>query len=89
MSRWSLGWDLVLSELARLTDEDLDRPVRVRGQTVAAGPAAVRQLGHAAYHVGQIVLLAREQSETWESLTIPRGGSAAYNERIRKEVTEG
>lgn len=39
-----------------------------------------RQLTHAAYHAGQIVLLAKHyQSDSWQSLSIPRGQSGQFN----------
>ena len=83
MSRWVVGWERVFGELGRLTDADLLRTVQVRGQPLSVGAAITRQLAHAAYHVGQIVFLARQQDDSWQSLTIPRGGSATFNERMR------
>jgi len=42
-----------------------------------------RQVAHYAYHVGQIVFIAKHLSgERWKSLTIPRGKSAEYNARV-------
>jgi hypothetical protein len=39
-----------------------------------------RQMAHYAYHVGQMVYLARMiKGPEWQSLSIPRGESAAYN----------
>jgi hypothetical protein len=44
-----------------------------------------RQLAHYAYHVGQIVFLAKHfQSEHWKSLTVARGQSRAFTERVAK-----
>jgi hypothetical protein len=41
--------------------------------------AIQRQLTHYAYHVGQIVLLARHLAgEGWQSLSIHKGQSARY-----------
>jgi hypothetical protein len=46
----------------------------------SAEDAIMRQLAHYAYHVGQIVYLARLFNEgDWTSLTIPKGNSATYN----------
>ncbi len=46
-----------------------------------------RQLSHYAYHVGQIVFLAKHvQGEAWETLSIPRGGSAAFNRNLQEDV---
>lgn len=41
-----------------------------------------RQLAHYSYHVGQIVLLAKQRrAGKWQSLSIPRNGSADYNQQ--------
>jgi hypothetical protein len=85
MARWDAGWDLVASTLDRLSDEDLRLTVQLRGQRLTVGAAALRQLAHAAYHVGQIVLLARARTSEWESLTIPRGASEAFIEQVRNQ----
>jgi hypothetical protein len=45
-----------------------------------------RQLTHYAYHVGQIVVLAKHfAAEHWETLSIPRGASEAFNQAMRDE----
>jgi len=42
--------------------------------------AIVRQLAHVPYHVGQIVLLGKFfLGEGFTSLSIPKGGSKAFN----------
>ena len=42
-----------------------------------------RQVGHLAYHCGQIVLLAKHfKSNEWNSLSVPRGKSAEFNQRV-------
>jgi hypothetical protein len=39
-----------------------------------------RSLSHLAYHVGQIVYIAKEiRGQEWKYLSIPPGGSDAYN----------
>jgi hypothetical protein len=77
---WLRGWDVLDATLAGLTDDDLARPVVIRGQTLSAHAALARSLSHVSYHVGQLVLLARMAVGTsWQWLSIPRGGSEAYN----------
>ena len=52
--------------------------------------ALLRSLAHAAYHVGQIVYLAKSfRGEDWEYLSIPPGQSEAYNENptLEKSLT--
>lgn len=86
MQRWDAGWDLVARELGALTDEDLGRTVTVRWEPDTVLQAVQRQLGHAAYHVGQITMLARHYSSDWRSLSIGRGESDAYNARKLEEA---
>jgi hypothetical protein len=80
MAAWDAGWQCAFDELAALSADDLARSVTVRGEVHSVALATERSLGHTAYHVGQIVLLARHWAgEQWTTLTIARGGSEAYN----------
>ncbi len=85
MENWSSGWRLLYDTLNHLSDGDLGRVIRLRGQPVSVSTAIAMQLAHAAYHAGQIVLLARVQSRCWESLSIPRGESADFFRHFRDE----
>lgn len=81
LAAWERGWACVLDALTALTEEDLGRTVTVRGEPHSVALAVQRSLAHTSYHVGQIVLLARHWAgDKWETLTIPRGGSAAHNQ---------
>jgi uncharacterized damage-inducible protein DinB len=78
---WDAGWGCVFDSLASLTEADFSRTVTVRGEPHSVALAVERSLAHTCYHVGQIVLLARHWAgDKWETLTIPRGGSIAYNQ---------
>jgi hypothetical protein len=78
---WRRGWEVVERELAAITDVDAAREVRIRDQSLGVHEALARSVSHAAYHVGQIVLLARMlTSDEWRSLSIPKGKSAQYNQ---------
>jgi hypothetical protein len=56
--------------------------VTIRGEPLSVLQAVVRQVAHYAYHVGQIVLLAKHHAgDRWQSLSIPRGASAAFNRK--------
>lgn len=80
MKQWNEGWACLFSALNTLQPEDFDKTVYIRnmGQTVLE--AIMRQMAHYAYHIGQIVYLARLFNEgDWKTLTIPKGGSATYN----------
>ncbi len=79
---WENGWRVLLSELRALSPADLTRDVFIRGERHSVVQAANRSFMHTAYHVGQVVFLARHLSaDDWQSLTIPRGQSAAFNQR--------
>jgi hypothetical protein len=82
---WESGWAQLFSELKALQPEDLDRVTRARHEPMSAVSAINRQLMHAALHIGQIILLAKHlRSGTWQTLSIERGKSAAFNEAMRQ-----
>ena len=70
---WEEGWGYLTAALGALTPEDLGRTVRLRGEPLTVVEAINRQMAHAAYHVGQVVYLAKQwRGEGFESLSIPR-----------------
>jgi hypothetical protein len=77
---WRKGWDLLFAELAKVSDADLERVVKIRGQSLTVHEALCRSLAHMAMHVGQIILLARIlATDEWTWISIPKGQSAQYN----------
>jgi Protein of unknown function (DUF1572) len=83
MQLWEASWKIVFDALAPLTDGDLGRTIRIRGERHSVMQAIHRQVAHYAYHIGQIVYIAKHSSSgRWTSLTIPRGKSADYNARV-------
>ena len=63
-----------------LTEDDLARSVTIRGEEHSVVRAISRQMTHYAYHVGQIVLLARVHAgDSWQTLSIARGESERFN----------
>ena len=77
---------MLFSTLASLSDENLTGSVSIRGQQMLVTEALQRSLAHISYHVGQIVYLAHAiVGEQWKYLSIPPGGSAAYNADPRFE----
>jgi hypothetical protein len=77
---WSRGFDAVFTALAALDDSHLTQTVHIRAQPLSVVEALHRSLAHTAGHAFQIVYLAKSlQGDAWQTLTIPRGGSAAYN----------
>ena len=78
--KWERGWGVLFGALAELTDDDLAAPITIRGVPFRVDEALLRSLAHLAYHVGQIVLLAKSfRGDEWEYLSIPPGQSEAYN----------
>ena len=83
---WEEGWGILLDAVAGFTEADLERRVIVRWREYTLIESLNRQLVHYAEHVGQIIFLAKHfRGEEWESLSIPKGQSEAYTERMRRE----
>jgi hypothetical protein len=80
---WERGWSCLFSALDPLTEADLTRTIYIRGEAHSVMQAINRQVAHYQYHIGQIVLLARHfAGDRWQSLSIPRKGSAEFNQRV-------
>lgn len=86
-SKWEEGWKCLFSALDEITEDNFDTTVYIRNQGHTIVEALNRQLAHYAYHIGQIVYIGRMlKGSAWESLSIPKGDSAAYNkEKFSKE----
>ena len=86
MANWNSAWDLVLAQLDALTPEDLERTIHIRHEPFAVTEALNRSVTHTAYHVGQIVFLAKHLAgPSWTSLTIPRGKSNDFSTGMFKQ----
>ena len=80
---WNDGWNRVFSALEPLSDTDLSRTVTIRGEPHSVMQAINRQIAHYAYHVGQIVFLAKHLNASgWKSLSVPRNKSAEFNRKV-------
>ena len=85
---WAEGFQVVENELAALTDADLDRQVTIRNVPHTVHEALCRSVAHTAYHVGQIVLLARILNQgDWQWISIPKGKSLDVNQKMMQENT--
>jgi len=77
MHWWDDGWTTVLGAIDALTPDDLTRTIHIRGEAFLVVEALNRSVTHTAYHVGQIVYVARHLAgSTWTSLSIKKGESA-------------
>jgi hypothetical protein len=80
-SAWRSGFEVVSRELLAITDADLTRTIKIRGSEMTVHEALCRSLAHIANHCGQIILLSKiGAGGDWKAITIPRGGSAQYNQ---------
>lgn len=80
---WEDGWSLLFKTLYALTDADLDKKVKIRGEEHSVLEALQRQTAHYSYHVGQIVYIAKAcKDKDWSSLSIPKNKSKEFNEKM-------
>jgi hypothetical protein len=80
LAKWERGWKVLFDTLSRLADADLVRVVTVRGVQATVGEALERSLSHTSYHAGQITYLGKMfRGGQWKYLSIPPGGTTAYN----------
>jgi hypothetical protein len=76
---WNEGWSVFLEALRFIHAEDLDKTIYIRNQGHTVMEAVNRQLAHYPYHIGQIVYIGKMLSESWTSLSIPKGASREFN----------
>lgn len=77
---WEKGWKCLFDAITPLTPDDLTKTVLIRKESHTVIDALNRQLSHYAYHIGQIIFLAKLiKSGEWKSLSIPRNRSQDYN----------
>ena len=73
MADWERGWSVLFETLDGLTEDDPLLEVTIRGESLSVIQALDRQMVHHAYHVGQIVFLAKHfRSTSWRNLSIRR-----------------
>jgi len=81
--RWQEAWTILFEAIEPLSAEDLGREVVIRGEIHSVLKAVNRQMVHYAYHVGQLVFLAKHfAGSRWQSLSVPRGESEQFNTRM-------
>ena len=83
MRWWEAGWGHVFAAVESLTPNDVMKTVTIRGEPHSVLQALNRQVAHYAYHIGQIVFLAKHlRSAEWKSLSVPRGKSEEFNAQM-------
>ena len=87
MSQWQAAWDLLDATVGALSAAAVERTVTIRAEPHTVIQALNRNLGHVAYHTGQIVQLAKHWvGREWRTLTIPRGQSRQFTAAKRDEL---
>lgn len=72
MNHWDRAFSVLFAALGDLRAEDLSRTVTIRNEPHSAPRAIIRSLDHLAYHVGQILMLARMVHRgEWKYITVP------------------
>src|SRR5881394_203584 len=83
---WEKGWECTFAAIEPLQPEDLMRTIRIRGQDHTVVQAINRQIAHYAYHIGQIVYLAKHfKGSEWQTLSVPKNRSAEFNQYLEEK----
>jgi hypothetical protein len=84
LEKWEEGWTVLFAALGQLNAGDLMREVTIRSQPLAVHEALERSLAHVAYHVGQIVYIAKSlRGDQWKYMSIPPGKSEEFNKALK------
>lgn len=85
MKEWEESWSVLFRTLENISSDDLERTITIRGEEHLVWQAVLRQMAHYAYHVGQIVMLAKRwRSGEWQPLSIPRGKSEEFTRNLKR-----
>jgi len=85
MNRLEFAWQVVFETFESLTADALGSTIFIRGEPHTVIEAINRGATHCAYHTGQIVYLAKYfSSKDWHSLSIPKGKTNEFNEKMKK-----
>jgi hypothetical protein len=77
---WNDGWDCCFAALDSIADTELEATIEIRQEPLTILEAVLRQVSQYAYHVGQIVWIARmRRGGGFQSLSIPRGQSGEFS----------
>ncbi len=86
---WEQGWACLFSATEQISDENLYKLITIRTEQLTVIDAVLRQLAHYAYHIGQMVYIAKmHQKEDWKTLSIAKNKSEAYNHQMREKTSE-
>ncbi len=79
---WEKGWNCLFHTIDNLTEKDLQKSVKIRNEKHIVIEAINRQLAHYAYHIGQLIYIAKMiKDKQWQSLSIPMNKSEEFNKK--------
>ena len=87
LNAWNNGWACVLNILEQLNPEDVMKTITIRSEPHLVIDAVIRQIDHYGGHTAQIVYIGKLiKNETWQSLSIPKNKSKAFNEAMNHKI---
>ena len=67
------GWAIVLHTVESLQEDELMNEITIRAEKLFVYDALFRQLAHNAYHIGQIIYIAKSiKDDQWQNLSMPK-----------------
>ena len=81
-AEWQAAWQILFDVLDELRANDLLRTVHIRGKAHTVLKAVQRQVAHYASHMELVQLAKIIRGEGFQSLSIPRGQSQQFNQRM-------
>jgi hypothetical protein len=86
LAEWEDGWQRLFDALASITDAELQDTIYIREEPHTIHRAIVRQVVHYAGHTYQILAFGKHlRGADWRTLSVPRGQSDAFNQRMLAE----
>ncbi|MGE6601203.1 DUF1572 family protein [Lysinibacillus fusiformis] len=86
---WEESWQVFLDALASIKESDLQGHVTIRGEKLAVIDAIERQMAHYSQHIGQMIYIAKQvKGSEWQTLSIARGQSQAFNKAMLENSHE-
>ncbi len=87
MEEFERTWGIMLDAVSKLSAADLQKTITIRGKPLLVADAVLRSVAHFASHVGQVIMIGKLlRGDDWEYLSIPPGGTDAYNEQSREHA---
>ena len=82
MEHWKKGWNCLFAAMNEISEQNFDKQLLIRNTPHSITEAVNRQVGHMAYHTGQIAYIGRMiKGKEWQSLSIPKGKSVEFNQQ--------